>query len=214
MLKKTDNGHLSLIFDHGNFKPFSIDFTSNTYKQRFKTLGRKQPLARAIGVTQDCTPTVIDATAGLATDAVMMAALGCQVSMIEQSPLIAQLLQDGLARAHQHPLTQDIVARMQLHIGNACELIPTLAQHDVIYIDPMFPATHKSAKVKKNMQILQAVVGHQSEAALLAVARAYARQRVVLKRPRQLQQLPPKDCQVIKTKTTQFWLFPQQQPPA
>jgi 16S rRNA (guanine1516-N2)-methyltransferase len=42
---------------------------------------------------------VLDATAGLGKDAFVLASLGCQMTLIERQPLIAALLEDGLARA-------------------------------------------------------------------------------------------------------------------
>ena len=205
-IERTQDGHLSLIFEEEYFTPFSIDFSSARSLHRIHSAGKKQALARAVGIKKTPYPAIIDATAGLGMDAFIMAALGCQVTLIEQSPIVAQLLQDALDRAGEDPTTSDIVSKMILQIGNAYDIIPTLPKHDVIYIDPMFPESGQSAKVKKPMQILQNLVGHQSEEKLLDIAKHYAK-RVVLKRPKKLNQTPPKICQVIHTKTIQFWIF-------
>ena len=56
---------------------------------------------------------------------------------------------------------------------------------DVVYLDPMFPDTGKSAAAKKEMQAFQVVVGDDLDAGrLLLVARQVAGKRVVVKRPR------------------------------
>uniref|UniRef100_UPI0028E3926D class I SAM-dependent methyltransferase n=2 Tax=Neisseriaceae TaxID=481 RepID=UPI0028E3926D len=56
---------------------------------------------------------------------------------------------------------------------------------DIVYLDPMYPERQKSAAVKKEMAYFHSVVGAaQEEAELLAAARAIAKKRVVVKRPR------------------------------
>jgi len=67
--------------------------------------------------------------------------------------------------------------------------IYTLSLHDalpiLIYVDPMFPHTDKSALVKKEMRVFRDVVGDdQDSAALLNAALQRAEYRVVVKRPR------------------------------
>ena len=99
------------------------------------------------------------------------------------------LLQDGLHRAEQAPEIAASAARITLRRGNAAELMPVLAaqmgQPDVVYLDPMYPERQKSAAVKKEMAYFHSVVGAaQEEAELLAAARAVAKKRVVVKRPR------------------------------
>ena len=55
---------------------------------------------------------------------------------------------------------------------------------DVIYIDPMYPHSNKSALVKKEMRILRQVVGDDhNNAELLTIALQHASYRIVVKRP-------------------------------
>jgi len=55
----------------------------------------------------------------------------------------------------------------------------------VIYLDPMFPDSRKSALVKKEMRILREVVGEDVDATeLLQLALLCAKRRVVVKRAR------------------------------
>lgn len=61
----------------------------------------------------------------------------------------------------------------------------SLPQPDVIYLDPMYPERKKSAKIKKDMQILQQLVGNSGEEGeLFKMARQVAKHRVVVKRPK------------------------------
>lgn len=152
--------------------------------------GRQQPLGRAIGLKPGITPTVVDATAGLGRDAFILACLGCHVTMVERSPVIAALLHDGWRRAQQDNTSGDLVRdRVQLIHADARSWLAHLpATHypDVIYLDPMYPHREsKSALVKKEMRLFRQIVGDDTDAAdLLVTAVKYARHRVVVKRPR------------------------------
>ena len=57
---------------------------------------------------------------------------------------------------------------------------------DIIYIDPMFPESNKTALAKKNMQILQRIIENKEldYEDLLRVAIKKARKKVIVKRPR------------------------------
>jgi 16S rRNA (guanine1516-N2)-methyltransferase len=113
------------------------------------------------------------------------------VHTIEQHPIVACLLDDGLARARLNEATADAASRITLHFGNARLLLPQLLQHhpqpDVVYLDPMYPERQKSAAVKKEMAYFHDLVGLgqiEDEATLLETARRSARKRIVVKRPR------------------------------
>ena len=55
---------------------------------------------------------------------------------------------------------------------------------EVVYLDPMFPHRQKSAQVKKEMRLLQKLLGiDEAEGELLAAAQRIATKRVVVKRP-------------------------------
>ena len=149
--------------------------------------GTGQMIAKAVGVQPGVRPQVLDATAGLGRDAFVLASLGCTMTLIERQPLIAALLEDGLARARQSAEVAPIAAQMRLLQGNAIELLSAWTDEapQVIYLDPMFPHRDKSALVKKEMRLFRPLVGDDLDApALLAAALALASHRVVVKRPR------------------------------
>ena len=61
----------------GNTGPIRIDFTSVTSRyRRLSGGGRRQTLARAIGLTPGYNPAVFDATAGMGKDAFVLASCG------------------------------------------------------------------------------------------------------------------------------------------
>lgn len=166
-----------------------IDFSSpaNTYR-RLHGGGRGQPIAKAIGLKTYGLPLiVIDATAGLGQDAFVLACLGCNVTMLERSPVIAELLADALQRGLEDPQIQEYINNMHLIRGDSLEILRKLApaDPDVVYLDPMFPEREKSALVKQDIRTLKDIVGDDLDADnLLTIARKVATRRVVVKRPR------------------------------
>jgi 16S rRNA (guanine1516-N2)-methyltransferase len=165
-----------------------VDFASDALTfRRLHGGGRSEAVAKAVGVKGQHRPSVLDATAGLGRDAFILASLGCEVRMIERSPMVAALLADGLHRAAQHAeLASWLPQKLRLLPGIASDLMQhwTAAKPDVVYLDPMFPHRKKSALVKKEMRLFQQLLGPDEDAdALLAPALALANKRVVVKRP-------------------------------
>lgn len=193
-------------------KPFSIDFSSGKYDHRRKFGGgRGQPLAKAVGLKQGQNPSIIDATAGFARDAFVLASLGCEVTMLEQNAVMAALLSDALTRARQTDSIADIAQRMQIHHCNAVQyLAENNSSADVIYMDPMYPSREKSALVKKDMQLLHQLAGVDTDSTeLLAVAREKAGKRVVVKRPKGAGFVGnQKPAVSIQSKNTRFDIYP------
>ena len=169
--------------------PIFIDFTAgkNDHRRRFDN-SRHDPLAKAIGLHKKRTLTVIDATAGFARDAFVLASLGCKVTLIERSVVMACLIDDALKRAKDHPIVCKIIKQMALIKADAThylDKLPKKAQPDVIYLDPMYPTRTKSAKVKKDMQLLHRLVGADNDSDKLFTLAKYATlKRVVVKRPK------------------------------
>ena len=174
--------------------------------------GNGQMIARAVGIQPGVRPNLLDATAGLGKDAFVLAHLGCTVTLIERHPLIAALLEDGLARAREDAEVAPIIARMNLLRGNA---IARMSEWDetppqVIYLDPMFPHRDKSALVKKEMRAFRPLVGDDDDApALLDAALALASHRVVVKRPRKAPPIAgPKPSHVLEGKSSRYDIYP------
>ena len=141
-------------------KPLIVDFVSSSvnYRQNFGG-GRKQDIAKAVGIKSGIRPNIIDATAGLGRDGFILASLGSHVTLIERSQIIHDLLADGMRRASNvSGRTAEIISRMKLIHADAIELLPTLSTN-VIYLDPMHPPRKKSSLVKSKMRQLRAIVG-------------------------------------------------------
>jgi 16S rRNA (guanine1516-N2)-methyltransferase len=193
----------SLVFDaawvylesneHGKHGRIMVDFCAGSVAHRRQQGGGKgQMIAKAVGLGPKFRPRILDATAGLGKDAFVLACLGCEVTMMERSPVAFALLTDGLQRAQTFAAENDpelatILARLSLRAGDSIEFLrgATEPVAEVIYLDPMFPERQKQAAVKKEMQAFHAVIGQDLDAeALLKAAVAKAGYRVVVKRPR------------------------------
>lgn len=167
----------------------SVDFVGGAagHRRRFGG-GRGQPIAKAVGLKGGATPSVVDATGGLGRDAFVLASLGCRVTLVERSPVVAALLEDGLHRAADDvEIGPWIGERLQLVHADALDWMAALPGEtfpEVVYLDPMFPHRPGSALVKKEMRLLQQLLGGDEDAdALLPAALRIAKKRVVVKRP-------------------------------
>ncbi|HTJ56424.1 MAG TPA: class I SAM-dependent methyltransferase [Devosiaceae bacterium] len=192
-------------------RELSIDFVGGAvgHRHRFGG-GRGQALPRAAGFGKGLSPRVVDATAGLGRDAFLLASLGAEVVLIERSPEIHALLEQGMAAAREaSPEHAAIVLRMTLLLGDARELLPGLAP-EVVLVDPMHPPRGNSALVKQEMRLLREIVGADPDAfELMQVALAAASKRVVLKWPLRADPMPglrPPSHQ-ITGKSTRYDVF-------
>jgi len=205
-------GRLEIRPSDRAFGPVCVDFSGARAAGRRRSGGvRAEGIARAVGLARGG-GTVVDATAGLGRDAFVLAALGGVVTAVERCPVVAALLEDGLIRAVSDPDLGTIVpARLRLVVDDARTYLSTLegdGRPEVVVLDPMFPPRKKSARVKKEMQLFQVLVGPEPDAEeLLAVARCTARRKVVVKRPVHAPPLAPDTSATHKGKTVRWDVY-------
>ncbi len=165
---------------------YQIDFQKGPLRYRHDHLqGRNELIAKAIGWKKDLSLKVIDATAGLGREAFLLAALGCEVTLFERNATVCALLEDAIHRAKSDITLSATLSRM--HLVKSCA-ISALTENpqmvaDVIYCDPMFEERTKSALVKKEMQLLQELVGTDEDSTqLVNICLQRAQKRLVVKR--------------------------------
>lgn len=157
-----------------------LDARSSGLLRRLRTARRTDPLAKAFGLHRRTAPLhVVDATAGLARDALVLGQLGCRIDAVERVPALAMV---AFLLARQTGLDRFVT----VHGGDALtwlESCPEDRRPDAVYLDPMFEEPAK-AQVKKDMQVCRLLAGpcDHDPAPLLAAARRCARERVVVKR--------------------------------
>jgi 16S rRNA (guanine1516-N2)-methyltransferase len=209
-------------------KPLSVDFVSSAMNyRRNSNLRKKDPFARALGVPLK-TQFVLDATAGLGIDAFIMASMGFRVLALERSPLVFELLADGYERLVKHAeispgLLREIARRLKFENISAHQYLSRLSRlspflenletndrPDIVYLDPMYPeqGRSKSALPKKGMQIFRKLIGDDSDASeLVSLARACAREKVIVKRPTSAPDLDGKPGRVYEGKTARYDIY-------
>ena len=209
----------------------AIDFTDSKMRSRIKpgNLAGEYVVRAVLGRKKAAqTLTVVDATAGFGQDAFLLAAAGCQVTMIEQLPLLQFLLRQALAIDTQgNSEVREVLTRLQLQSGNSIDLMRNWqqARPDIVYLDPMYAQPEmgaaglkKSAAVKKNMaflQLLSAGYAHQHGEAdlygngMLTVALTLALRKVIVKRAPNADWLDNiKPASSITGKAARFDIYP------
>lgn len=185
------------------FKPFRIEFQASRL--------RASTTERVVKAASSC-DLVFDLTAGLGRDAVVLAAAGRRVVMVERNELLYQLLHDGIRRLHLEAprIAQQVcLIHADSTLISSSELMQKAVSHFNltnskslainVYLDPMYPTPpgDRKAKSRKGTQILQALtesVSHDSsdnndgrrlkreEGLLFTAACGLANGRIVVKR--------------------------------
>ena len=196
-------------------KPVVVDFQNRGLLRRIQTGSVRQGLAKAVGLDKKKGVKVVDATAGLGIDAFYLAAMGCEVTMLEKSSVVFRLLEDGIRRGlacedsgivealHRTMLIQQ--DSMNYFAGITAGVVD---QPDTIYLDPMFPQRQKSARVKKGMSALQELLGPDDNIELMLAQARKVAGRVVLKKPGKISKNPdPAPSFQVPGKTCHFQVF-------
>lgn len=186
---------LAYVFTQGKKrKELNVNFLDSEIQQRIskKNLKSELLIKACLMLEKHSTPlTILDATAGFGIDSFLLAASGAKVTMLERSPMMAALLEDGLERvseyAHHFSLS--------LYHQDATQFLITEDNKqlfDVIYLDPMHPE-RRSAAVNESMSVLRQHVGEDPDFIdVFNLARTRAGKRVVVKWPVKADSILPK----------------------
>ena len=177
-------------------------------EQRSWPAPKEGALAQAIGRK---TKTVIDATTGWAQDSLHIFRMGYDISCIERSPVMLELLTDAFLRLEQVGwMNRLALSAPELIAGNAIDILPQLTNApDCIYIDPMFPVKRKkSALPKKSMLILRDLLGDDMDKeTLFEVALQTTAKKVVVKSPNYALPLGGKPAESFKSKLLRYDVY-------
>jgi len=190
--------------------PVYVDFMEGPlgYVRRLNPFGQ---LIKAI-CSNKSTPRVLDTTAGLAHDAFILVHKGCNVLAVERSPVLMELIKDGIERTKSNKNLHCMLnKRLELICPDACDVLkdPSLSDSfDVVYIDPMFPPKKKTALVKKEMRIVRSLVGDDKDSSeLLDLAREVVAGHVVVKRMLHAPPLAPDPSRTLRGRTCRFDIY-------
>ncbi len=173
----------SLRYHNGVLKLW--DLANPKFRAIFVKVWQTHPIAKnsllgkAVGRK---TRSVVDATAGLGGDTLLLARMGFDVTAIERVPTISALLEDGINRAK----LADLRLQIQCQHLDAKSVLPNLENRlDTIYLDPMYPPRRKkSVKIARALNVVRELAGDNHDfLELLRIALASTAKRVVVKRP-------------------------------
>lgn len=212
----------------------SVDFFEPRFYARLNNAGlhREYVVRAVLGRKKMTQPlTVLDATAGFGHDACLLAAAGCDVTMVEQIPLLACLLEQAVQQISDVS-TNDLLLsageRMKVVEADSLSLMQQWSdpRPDVIYLDPMYAhpeaeskrGLKKTAAVKKNMAFLQRLTdfsngekstGISDGQGLIEAALSLATRKVVVKRAPGAEWLGGiKPASSLTGKATRFDVYP------
>jgi len=166
--------------------PVFAEFAGGAFGHRRAMPLRQEALVRAVGY-RGAPIEVVDATAGLGRDAMVLAVAGCRVIAAERHAVTHALLADGLARAARDPALASVIEERLtlLHADAAGYLASRTTPPDVVYLDPMFPERTGSTVAKKELRLLGLLAAADEDPnALFAAALVCGAARIVVKRPR------------------------------
>lgn len=201
----------SLKLFHKN-KELSIDFNKQEILNRVNPKAKKCSVVQAVEGRSKNKLTILDTTAGLGRDSFTLAARGHKVVAIEKDPYIYLLLLDALRRAKQLDNLNTITSNITIINTDSNEYIfDTNEYFDCIYIDPMFPARRKSAKVKQGMQILHDIAFNDEDSnsnLLKNILQSQKTKKAIVKRPINADFLyNKKPSSQLKGKTNRFDIY-------
>ncbi len=164
------------IFHKTDKHYINVDFASKHLSYRSQAHLQAELIVKAVLGKKKQALKILDCTAGFGKDAYILSLTGSSIIAFESHALMFLLLKDGLQRAK--------IDTINLQNKNALKAIKNTVC-DVVYIDPMYPASKKTAKNNKFMTFLQAFIGHQDTMALklFEQARLSAAKKIVIKRP-------------------------------
>lgn len=179
-------------------------------KSRLHT-GTSHPLIRALSPT-GAAKSVIDATLGLANDALhISAALECSVVGIEVAPPLVMLLESGLIRLSSEPDPLGAAAgRISLRAGHATEVLAQMPRDsaDAVLLAPMYETPDRAMP---GFSLLRAVAHHTPPDAALILEAIRVAPRLVVKLPRGAAEPPylqiENRLKVLHGKRVDYWVY-------
>ena len=214
---KINLDHDSLVLQEDslyfNFKkeraltPLKIDIQKGALGWRLARPQHETHLKKAIGKT-DRPLRILDATAGLLGDSMIMLALGHSVTAYEQSKILYTMLNYQLNQLSE---TDSNSLNFQLINSNVCETNLSEESFDVIYFDPMYPENRASSArrsdLKKINSILQ-IEGLASDSeSTFTFLRSIPKTKLIVKRPLKVDAFEGSINYQIKGKSVRFDIY-------
>lgn len=193
-----ENHQFYLHSDRDSEKPIGLDLDAdlNRHEHYFKKNSLKNELlAKALGIKNQSRPRVLDLTAGMLSDSLLMLSFGCEVVALERN-LVIQLLIFSALRKSTSPKLKNLTF---CPYDADYFLLNHPSSFDVIYFDPMFEDFNDKTAPKKQMRVFRSLIGQDSDACqTFERALGCKPRRLVVKRPRYSQELTQGFPSVVK----------------
>jgi hypothetical protein len=134
--------------------PLKINIQKGALGWRLARAQHETHLKKAIGKT-DRPLRILDTTAGLLGDSMIMLALGHSVTAYEQSKILYTMLNNQL---NQLPETDSNLLNFKLINSNVCETNFNEKSFDVIYFDPMYPEDKASSARRSDLKKINSIL--------------------------------------------------------
>lgn len=161
LLQENPSGLIQLLYkdvglNAGRPLVLQTDFQNDFEYSRKTNSIKKELLVKAMGIEDfSSSPLILDATLGLAIDAMFLAQHDFTVFGFERHPLVYLCLQSAWSL-----LSPKLKSQMQIHFGDIREMRADRTHSllpQAIYFDPMFPSKKKAALPRQEMQILKLI---------------------------------------------------------
>jgi len=145
--------------------------------------------------------TVLDCTAGFGRDSFLLESMGHDVTMIENSPIVAMLLKNALRRSNN--------INIKLFFGNAYDYMKhSNEKYDYIYIDFMFEKLKNKSLSSKNDEALKMIsFNDNNKNKIIQLAQSVSNKKVIVKEPRNTVSGILKPNYIIKTKLLKYNIY-------
>ena len=134
--------------------PLKINIQKGALGWRLARAQHETHLKKAIGKT-DRPLRILDATAGLLGDSMIMLALGHSVTAYEQSKILYTMLNNELNQLSE---TDSNLLNFKLIDANVCETNFNEKSFDVIYFDPMYPEDKASSARRSDLKKINSIL--------------------------------------------------------
>ena len=151
-------------------------------------------------VFSDKNSDILDGTAGFGRDGTLLNAMGHNVTMVENSPIVSLLLNNGLERSDN---------KIRLFHGNVYDFLKhSKERYDYIYLDFMFnklKINSLSSKYDETLKLIAFIDDNKKE--IVEIAKKYCKKKVIVKEPSNSISSLPKPNHIIKTKLISYNVY-------
>ena len=191
-----DGQKLVFIWPEKAVRPIYFDF-DEWVKVLQRTGYKNSHLLRAVGIKAEL---VIDSTTGTARDSLTLLLGGHCVQSWERDPIVYLLLIDAFYQMINESINKDL---WEIKFG---DVFKTNTQAAVLYYDPMFDRTGKTALARKEMMLFHQILksnGEENESQLADWMRTHVK-RLIVKRPLKGEVFPLSVTAQFKGKSVRF----------